>query len=58
MEISTDYLEKTTLVIFDFGENPEEVVPEGCEILSRTEPSVYKGFTNMGVLIYKLPLDK
>jgi len=48
MESSTDYSTNEKLILFDFNEDPLPLVPEGWIILERTEPSVYKGFTNLG----------
>ena len=55
METSFDYFDGTKLIIFWEGENPEDEIPEGWEIISRTEPDIYKGLVNPGSVVCRPP---
>jgi len=48
MESSTNYATSEKLILFDFDEDPLSLIPDGWIILERTEPSIYKGFKNLG----------
>jgi hypothetical protein len=51
LDVSTDYLSKIKLVTFSSEEDPTQEIPPGWVVISRTEPSNYKGFNNPGSLL-------
>lgn len=58
METSFDYGTNEKLILFDYDEDPLIEVPEGWEILERSEPYIYKGFKNLGSVICCPPKNK
>jgi|GEM_PF-4157650 len=52
METSKDYFDDTLTILFEPGEVP--TVPNGYEVIERTEPSYFRGFLNPGCIVCRL----
>jgi len=52
METSKDYFDDTLTILFEPGEVP--TVPDGYEVIERTEPSYFRGFLNPSCVVCRL----